>query len=118
MDVVARAATFDHVAGQSEGSAAETDDRQLLAKMLYHFANGFSNVAQLGAAVGLKGVHIGLRTQRLFDHRALSGSKAEGQTHDLKGQQEIGKDDGGVHIELFSSGDGDIGGDFRGLTNI
>src|SRR5947209_19916241 len=27
MDVVARAATFDHVAGQSEGSAAETDDR-------------------------------------------------------------------------------------------
>ena len=52
MDVVARAAAFDHVAGKSEGRAAESDDGNASAEMLRDQRDRLGNIAQFGGAVG------------------------------------------------------------------
>ena len=45
MNVVARAAAFDHVAGQREGRSTESDDWQPVAKVLRHQAHGFGHIS-------------------------------------------------------------------------
>ncbi len=49
---------------------------------------------------------------------AFACLELEGQAHGLEGQQKIGKDDGGVHAELFRGGDGDFGGDVGLLADF
>jgi len=54
----------------------------------------------------------------VVNHRALAGLKLEGQPHGLERQQQVGKNDGRIHTELFRGGDGDFGGQFGLLADF
>src|ERR1700758_2904952 len=60
VDIVARSAAFDHVAGEREGRAAETDHREPIAEMFADKANRIGDVAQLGSAIGTKPRNVSL----------------------------------------------------------
>ena len=50
--IVARAAAFDHVAGESEGRSAETDHGNFAAKCFATRLYGFGDITEFGGAVG------------------------------------------------------------------
>src|SRR5262249_49570232 len=100
LDVVARSPAFDHVTGQGERRSAKADHRQLVTEMLDHPAHGFSHITQFTGAINYQSLHVFHRAQRALDDRTLAGGETEVQPHNLQRQQEVGKDDGGIHIEL------------------
>ena len=51
-------------------------------------------------------------------HRAFAGLELERQAHGLERQQQVGKDDGRVHAQLFRGGDGDFGGELGLLADF
>ena len=99
MDVVARAAAFDHVAGESEGRAAEADYRDASGEMLRHQADGFGDIAEFGGAVGPKVRDVFLAANGLLDDRPFARREMKGQAHDFERQQQVGEDDGGIDAE-------------------
>jgi len=111
VEVVAGAAAFDHVAGQGEGRAAETDDGKLSGEMFCDQAHGLRDIAKFGGAVGAELGDVLLGADGLFDYRAFSSGEVERQSHDFEREQEVGEDDGGIDLQNFSGGDGDFGGE-------
>ena len=118
VEIVARAAAFDHVAGESEGRSAETDYGNFAREMFRYQAHGFGDVAEFGGAVGAELSHVFGGADGLLDDRAFSGGKMKGQAHDFEREQEVGEDDGGVDAEKFGGGDGDFGGEFGLLADF
>ena len=126
MDVLARAVAFDHVAGQRKGGADEADDAERVLCVIVGAAgkvggdpaDGLADVAEFFGAIGAQGCHGFSRADRLVDDRALAGEEFKGQAHALKGQEQVGKDDGCVDAELFSGGDGDLGGKLGALADV
>jgi carboxymethylenebutenolidase len=114
VDVVARASAFDHVAGEGERSATKADHGNAVGKMLCDQAHRFGDIAEIGGTVGAQVRDVLLVTNGLLDDGALARGKMKRKTHDFKGQQEVGEDDGGIDAEDFGSRDGDLGGE-RGL---
>src|SRR5437868_6211590 len=96
MDVIARAAALDHVAGQGEGSAAETNYRETGSKVFGYQAHGFGNESEIGGAIGAEPGYIVFLTQRLLDDWAFSSGEMKGQTHHFQGEKQVGEDDGSV----------------------
>ena len=96
-DVVARTAALDHVAGEGKRSAAEADHRQLVSPVLDAQANRLGNILQLRRAIGGEHLDVVGGAERLFDDRTFGGRKVEGQAHHLQRQQQVGKDDSGIH---------------------
>ena len=118
MDVIARAAALDHVAGQRVGRAAEADDAQAIAKVRGDFLDGAGDVSQIAGAVGAQGAHVVGGADGMMDDRPLAGLELEVQAHRLQRQQQVGEDDGRVDAQLFRGGDGDLGGDLRLLADF
>ncbi len=83
-----------------------------------HLLDGAGHVGQIVGAVGAQGADVLGGANRMMDHRPLAGLELEGQAHGLKRQQQIGKDDGRVHAQLFGGGDGDLGGDLGLLADL
>ncbi len=109
MDVVARAAAFDHVAGQGEGRTAKADDAEAVAEVRGNFLDGAGDVAKFVGAIGAQGCHVVGGAHGMMHDRAFAGLEFEGQAHGLERQQQVGKDDGRVDAELLGGGDGDLG---------
>ena len=118
MDVVARSAALDHVAGQRVRRAAEADDAEAIAEVRGDFLDGAGDVGQVVGAVGAQGAHIVRGAHGVMDDRPFAGLELEGQAHGLERQQQVGKDDGRVDAELFSGGDGNFGGESGLLANL
>ena len=117
-EVVPRAAALDHVAGQRERRAAEADHRQLGAEMLRHQRDGVGHVAQFGRAIGAQHAHVFGGAHRLLDDRPFAGREVKGQAHDFQRQQQVGKDDGGVDLQVLRGGDGDFGCELGLLADL
>ncbi len=118
VEIVARAAAFDHVAGEGEGSSAETDDGNFSCKMFRNQGDRFGDITKFGSAVGAELGYIFFGADGLLDDRTFSGGKMEGQAHDFERKQKVGEDDGGVDSEKFGGGDGDFGGEFGLLADF
>ena len=118
LDVVARSAAFDHVAGQRVRRAAEADDAEAIAEVRGDFLDGAGDVGEVIGPIGAQGRHIGRSAHGMMHDRPFAGLELEGQAHGLERKQQVGKDDGRVDAELFSSGDGDFGGDLRLLADL
>ena len=58
VDVIARAAAFDHVAGQRERRAAKADDAEAIAKVGGDFFDGAGDVGQVAGAIGAQGATL------------------------------------------------------------
>ena len=54
----------------------------------------------------------------MVDHRTFAGQKFEVQAHGFQGQQEVGKDDRGIDVELLGGGDGDFSGEVRVFADL
>ncbi len=80
--------------------------------------DGAGYIGEVAGAVGAQGVDVFRRADGTVDHRALAGLELEVEAHGFERQQKIGKDDGRVHAQLFSGGDGDLGGQFRMLADF
>ena len=83
-----------------------------------HFFDCPRHVSQIAGAVGAQRAHILGGAHRMMHHRPLAGLKLEVQAHRLQRQQQVGKDDGRVHAQLFRGGDGHLGGQLRLLADF
>src|SRR5579863_3884240 len=108
------ATTFDHVAGEGEGRAAETDDGNFIGEMFGDKTHGFGDVAEFGGAVGTKLRDVFFGADGLFDNGAFAGGKMKGQSQDFELKQKVGENNSAAAPEKFGGGDGDVGGQ-RGL---
>ena len=126
MDVVARAAAFDHVAGQGEGRAAEADDAETVltmnpaagAEVRDDTFDGLGYVAELRCAVGAKTRDVLGAANGMMDDGTFAGQEFEVESHALEGQEQIGEDDGRVYVKFFRCGDRDFGGELRLLADF
>ena len=118
VNVVARAAALDHVAGQRVRRAAEADDAQPVAKMCGYLFDCLGHVCQVAGAVGAQRCDVSGGPHRMMHHRPFAGLKLEVQAHRLQRQQQVGEDDGRIHAQLFGCGDGDLGGQLRLLADF
>ena len=84
VDVVARASAFDHVAGEGEGRAAESDDRDAVGEMLRDQRDRFGDVAEIGGAVGAQVGDVFFAAHGLLDDGTFSGGEVKGQAHDFE----------------------------------
>ena len=116
--IVARASAFDHVAGEGEGRAAESDDGELVAEVLAHELHGFRNIAEVGGTIGAQAGNVFGGADGLFDLRALAGGEVKGQAHDFEREKKIGEDDGRIDFEDLGRFDGDLGRDLRLLADL
>ena len=82
------------------------------------FSNGAGHVSQIVGAVGAQRAHILGRADGMMHHGPFAGLKLEVQAHRLQRQQQIGKDDGRIHAQLFGGGDGDFGGEIWLLADL
>ena len=80
--------------------------------------NGAGHISQVLGAVGAQRADIFGGAHGVVNHRPLAGLEFKGQAHGLQRQQQVGKDDGCVHAQLFSGGDGDLGGQLRLLADL
>ena len=110
LDVIARAAAFNHVAGEGEGRAAESDDAERVLEMGDDALDGVGNVGQLGGAVGDERIDGFGIAERLVDDGAFALLEFKVEAHAIEREEQVGKDDGGVDAELFRGGDSDFGG--------
>jgi hypothetical protein len=98
VDVIARAAAFDHVTGQSERRTAESDHWQARSEVFADEAHRFGDIAQVGSAVSLQAGDVFFLPYWLLNHRPFTGGEMEWQAHDFEREQQIGKDDGCIHV--------------------
>src|SRR5208282_326518 len=122
-EIVARAATFDHVAGKCEGRAAEADDGELVAEVVAHELHRFRNVAEVGGTVGAKTGNVFGGATWLFDlwsatAGSLAGGEVKGQPHDFEREKKIGEDDGRINLEDLGSFNSHLGRDLRLLADL
>ena len=96
MNVIARTAAFDHVAGQRVGRAAEADDAEAVAEVRSDLLNGARDVGQIAGAVGAQRDYIRSGADGMVHDRAFACLEFEGQAHGLERQQQVGEDDGCV----------------------
>ena len=75
-------------------------------------------VGQVVGAVGAQGTNVFGGADGMMNDGTLAGLELERQAHGLERQQQVGKDDGGVHAQLFRGGDGDLGGDVGLLADF
>ena len=59
VDVVARAAALDHVAGEGEGRSAEADDAEAIFEVGDDALDGLGDVAEFRSAVGAQALDVG-----------------------------------------------------------
>jgi len=78
MDVVAGASAFDDVAGEGEGSSAESDDREAVGEVLRDQAHSFGDVAEIRGAVGTQARYVFLGAYGLLDDRAFTRREVKG----------------------------------------
>ena len=77
MDVVARAAALDHVAGQGERRAAKADDAEAVTEMGRYLLDGAADVFEGSGAVGAQGADIFRGADGAMDDGAFAGLKLE-----------------------------------------
>lgn len=80
--------------------------------------DGAGDVGEVFGAVGAEGAGVLQCAERRVDLRTLVGDELEVEAHGGEGEQEVGEDDGSVDAEVFSGGDGDLGGEGRGAADI
>ena len=118
LDPIARTAAFDHVARQGVWCAAKADDAEPVPEMCGDNPDGFAYITQFCGAVGAQFVDVGHCANRLVDHRAFAVNELEVKAHRGEGEQQIGKDDGRIHVKLLCSGDCDLGCEAWGAANL
>jgi len=117
VDVVAGASAFDHVAGEGEGRAAESDEREVCRRNADHELDGFRHVAEIGARSVRRRV-MSSSADGLFD-LGLRRGEMKGQAHDFERQEKVGEDDGGIDLEDFAAfSNGDLGREFGLFADI
>ena len=72
VNVVARASAFDHVAGESERGATETDHREPVAEMLRDQGHGFGDITEFCCTISAQVCDVLLAAHRLLDDRTFA----------------------------------------------
>jgi len=76
--------------------------------MVCDFLDSAGYIGEVGGAVGAQDANVLSGADGMVDDGTLAGLELEGQSHGFERQQQVGKDDGRVHTELFSGSDGDF----------
>ncbi len=78
-----------------------------------YLLNCLAHVAQIVGVAGRERIDVVGRTHGVADHRAFAFLIAQLEAHGLHRQQQVGEDDGGIHVEHFDrlqrDGRGQIG---------
>ena len=71
------------------------------AKRRDHALNRFADVAQVVGIGNREAVDVVRGPHGIVDHRPFARDEAQFQSHRLHGKQQIGEDDGGIHVQDF-----------------
>jgi hypothetical protein len=63
-------------------------------------------------------IHVGGGRDRVVDHRTVAGRELDAGAERLQDEQDVGEDDGGVHLEDADGRDRDLGGRLRALAEL
>ena len=117
-DIIPRTAALDHVTRQRKRSPAEPNHPHRIAKVPSHLLNRRRHVLQLPGPVHAQLVNSFGAAQRRVHQRPLAGHKLKIQPHRLQRQQQIGKDDRGVHAQLLRSSNRHLRSQIRTLADL
>jgi hypothetical protein len=103
VDVVFGAAAFNHVAGEGEGRSAETDDAETIFEVGGDFLDGAGDVGEVVGTVGAESADVFGGADGVVDDGTLASLELEGQAHWFEGEEQVGKDDGGIDVEFSAA---------------
>ncbi len=98
-DECSRRAAFDHVARHGERRAHESDHRHLAGEPLDYGLDRFGYVSQIVRVRRRQRVHVGRETHGIVDDRPDAVGEPQLQPHRLDGEQQVGENDGRVHVQ-------------------
>ena len=108
---VARMAAFDGVRCQREGRSSETNQRYPPRKLALHLPDRVQHVRERFTRLeAADTVDVLLAPNRILDRRSLAVDEVEVDAHGLERQQQIGEENGGVHVDSADR----LERDFRG----
>ncbi len=92
--------TFDRVGRQRERCARKSDQRDAPGELVLDLTDGIQHVRQLVARIeAAHAGEVGRGAQRPFDLRAFALDEIERDAHVLERQQQIRKQDRGIHVD-------------------
>ena len=105
---------FNRVGGQREGRAPEADERHATCELDAKDPDRFEHVRQRFPRLeATQTIHIAGCANRLRDRRAFPFHEIEIEPHRREGNEQIGEEDRGVHVDdvhgLKRHGDGEFG---------
>jgi len=84
--------------------------------MLRNQANALCYVSQISGGICSEARDIVCAAHRPFNYRAFPCRKMKWQAHDFERQQQVCKNDGGIHLQNFGGGYGDFRCKLRNLA--
>ena len=93
------AAAFDHVAGERERAAGETDKRYAAVQCFADGADGVKDVSQFFHIGNLQLGDVGFVLQGAFEFRAFAFGKIQSQAHRVGNGQDVGEQNRRIQIE-------------------
>jgi hypothetical protein len=86
--------------------------------VLAHHFNRPGDIGKFFSPVGAERLHLLQPAHRRMHHRSFARDKLEVQPHGRERKQQVGEDDGGVHAQPLSCGNGHFRRDLRGAADL
>ena len=110
---------FDRVRGQREWRAGEADERDASPKSPLDLPNRLQHVGKRFARIKSSDpIEVCLAAQRAVNRRTFAVNEVERDAHRFEWQQQIGKQDRGVHLDAANGLERDFGGEIGGTAEV
>src|SRR5262249_47624471 len=109
-DVVAGPAALDCITGKCERCTGESDQGHAPTEDLTGLSYRLGDILQFCTVDRFETLDIRPLTHRIVNDRSLPLGKLQIQSHRLEGQEDIGKDNGGIQWETVNRLESDLGG--------
>ena len=116
---VVRVAALDRIRREGKRRSRKPDQRNTTCKLVLDQLDGLEDVGQRNPGVErLQTVDVGGRADGVLDLRAFALNEIEGKSHRLERQQQIGKQDGCVHLDAADRLQSDFCGEIGRSTDL
>ena len=114
-----RMAPFNRIGGERERRSGKSNQRHAAGKLTLDLSDRGENVRQgLPRLESSDRREVGFGAQRFFDLRSFALKKIEGDAHRFERQEQIGKENRGVHVDAAHRLQRDRSREVRCTTNI
>ena len=116
---VGRVAAFNRIRSERERRAGEANQRHAIMQLLLHDLDGLHDMRKrLARLEELQPVDVRRRFDRPLDLRAFALHEVEGESHRFERQQQIGKQNRGIHLDAPHRLQRHFGGELRRAADL